>query len=190
VNKYVQAIVIGVLAGVCVGFLTTFVFPEGPSPYFYGLGTTVFVAYILGNLAGNKKVAAAGADERAQALAMRPPAGQALLIVYREGFVARLAGMNLALDGRPFVQLTSPKSACLPVSPGQHVLSGGFGGLARPQSKGGELSFSAAEGAVTVVRINTNLGLVQGAIRFTAETDLAAAKLKLERMPMAAASAP
>ena len=189
-NKYVQPIVIGVVAGLCMGLLIKmFVFPEGIAPYFYGLGCTVFVAYILANLAGNRKVAAADAAERAAALAMRAPPGKALLIPYREGFVAKLAGMNLALDGREFVQLTAPKFACLAVSPGRHTLTGAFGGLAGPQSRPASLEFDAAEGSVTVVRIHSKMGLVQGGIAFTPEPDPAAVRAKLERMPMAAASA-
>jgi len=189
-NKYVQAIAIGAVAGFCVGFLIKMlVFPDGFAAVGYGVGTTVFVAYILSNLAGNKKVAAADAGERALALAMRPPAGKALLIPYREGFVAKLAGMNLAVDGREVVQLTSPKFACVVLSPGRHTLTGAFGGLAGPQSKGAGIDFDAPEGSVVVVRINANMGMVQGAIRFTPETDLAAVRAKLGRMPMAASRA-
>jgi hypothetical protein len=190
VNRYVSAIIIGAVAGIAMGFLIkAFVFPDGFAAYGYGVGTFVFIAYILSNLAGNRKVAAAGADERAQALAMRAPVGKALLIPYREGFVAKLAGLNLSIDGRQFVQLTSPKFACLAISPGRHTLSGVFGGLAGPQSKAANVEFEAPEGSVTVVRINANMGLVQGAIVFTREDDLAAARLKLERMPMASVSA-
>ncbi len=76
-NKYVQAIVIGAVAGVCGGLLIkTFVFTDGPAPYFYGLGIFAFVAYILSNLAGNKRVAAAAEAERDLALSMRPPPGR------------------------------------------------------------------------------------------------------------------
>ncbi len=84
--------------------------------------------------------------------------------------------MNLAVDGREFVQLTSPKFACVVVSPGRHTLSAAFGGLAGPQSKGANLEFEAIEGGVALVRITANMGLVQGAVRFTPESDLAAAK--------------
>lgn len=188
-NKYVQAIVIGVVAGIAVGILIkAFVFTDGPAPYLYGVGTAVFTAYILSNLAGNKKVAAAGDAERTFALAMRPPPGKALLIPYREGFVAKMAGMNLAIDGRDFVQLTAPKFTCLTIEPGRHVLSGVFAGLAGPQSKAANVEFDAPPDSVTVVRISANMGLVQGVIKFAREDDVATARMKLQRMPMAAAS--
>ena len=41
-----------------------------------------------------------------------------------------------------------------------------------------------------VVRINAQMGMVQGAVKFTLETDLAAARKKLEGFPMAAAQQP
>jgi hypothetical protein len=188
VNKYVQAIVIGVVAGIAGGFLIkAFVFPDGFAAYGYGVGIAIFTAYILSNLAGNKSVAAAGAAEREAALQMRPPPGKAFLIPYREGFVAKLAGMNLSLDGRVFVQLTAPKFTCLTIEPGRHVLSAVFGGLAGPQSKAATVEFDAPDGSVTVVRISANMGVLQGAIKLTREDDLAAAKLRLARMPMASA---
>ncbi len=188
-NKYIQPIIIGVLAGVCGAILIKmFVFPDGPLYIVYGLGIGAFFAYILSNLAGNKKVAAAGGAERQLAMGMRPPLGKSLLIPYREGFVAKLAGLNLALDGQEFVQLTSPKFACIAISPGRHTLTGAFGGFAGAQSKAASFDFDAPQGGVVVVRINARMGLVQGAVVFTPETDLAAVKAKLDHFQMAASS--
>jgi hypothetical protein len=188
-NKYVQAFVIGGVIGVCGAILIRmFVFPDGPTFIFYGLGIGGFFAYILSNLAGNKKVAAAGAAERQLAMGMRPPLGKALLIPYREGFVAKLAGLNLALDGQEFVQLTSPKFACVVISPGRHTLAGSFGGFAGAQSKAALYEFEAPQGGVVVVRIDARMGLVQGKVVFTPESDLEAVKKKIDGFQMAAAS--
>jgi hypothetical protein len=184
-NKYIPPLIMG--AGVAVAFGVIFSFVEGGAAYIYGAFIGAFVAYILSNLAGNKKVAAGSDAERQQALSMRAPQGKALLIPYRQGFVAKLAGLNLALDGAEFAQLTSPKFTAITLSPGRHTLSGGFGGLAGAQSKGVNYEFEAPDGAVLVVRIDSRMGMVQGAVVFTLETDLAAAKAKLDRMPMAAA---
>jgi hypothetical protein len=170
-----------------LGVIFSFVFPEGGAPYLYAAGIGAFVAYILANLAGNKKVPAASDADRQQALAMRPPPGKALLIPYRQGFVAKMAGLNLALDGNEFAQLTAPKFTAIAISPGRHTLAGAFGGFAGAQSKSANYEFEAADGAVLVVRIDSRMGMVQGAVVFTLETDLAAARAKLERMPMAAA---
>jgi len=181
--KYTRAIVAGIVAAAAMTFLMSFVF-EGSTPYLYGLGTGVFFAYIFANLAGNRKVATAGDDEKQAALALKPPPGKALLLVCREGFVAKLAGLNLAVDGREFAQLTAPKFTILALPPGAHTLTCGFGGLAGPQSKRGSYSFEVAEGGVAAVRIGVAMGLVQGSMTFTPLADAAAARAKVARMPM------
>jgi hypothetical protein len=188
VNKYIPGIVIGVLAGVIFGFLMTFAFPDGPQPIIYGVCAGVFTAYVASNLAGNRKVPQASSTEKQAALQMQPPPGKSLLYVYREGFVAKLAGLNLQVDGAEFAQLTAPKFTCLVVSPGPHTLTCGFGGLAGPQSKKGVFEFVAPADGVTVVGIGVNMGLVQGAVSFTPMTNLDAAKMKLNPMPMALAA--
>jgi hypothetical protein len=175
-NKYVRAIIIGVAAGVAGGVLVKgFVFPEGPAWLIYALGIGLVVAYLLSNLA-----------ERQQAMRMAPPAGKAMLIPYREGFVARLAGLDLAIDGKPFAQLLSPQFTCVLLTPGSHVLTGAFGGLAGAQSKPASWAFEAAPGSVLAVRIDSALGMVQGAVKFSLDGDLEKLKKKLDRMRMAA----
>ncbi|HEX3918547.1 MAG TPA: hypothetical protein VHW60_14515 [Caulobacteraceae bacterium] len=169
------------------GVVFSFLIPESGAPYLYAAGIGVFVAYILSNLAGNKKVPAGSDADRQQALAMRAPPGKALLIPYRQGFVAKMAGLNLALDGNEFAQLTAPKFTAITISPGRHTLAGAFGGFAGAQSKAASYEFDAPDGAVLVLRIDSRMGLLQGAVVFTPETDLAAAKAKLSGMPMAAA---
>jgi hypothetical protein len=188
--KYLPQILIGVAASFVMGFLIrAFVFHNIIAPTLYGAGTGVFVAYILANLAGNKRVPNASDAAKAAALKLTPPAGMALLVVYREGFVAKLAGLNLAIDGREFAQLTSPKFTALALAPGSHTLAAAFGGLAGAQSKAASHDFQAEAGAVTAVRINARMGMVQGAVKFTPETDLAAVQMKLANMPMVAAAA-
>jgi len=184
VNKYVRAIIIGVVVGIGFGFLMSFVFTEGPAPIYYGAFAAVFTAYILSNLAGNKKLAIVSGAEKDQALQLQPPPGKSLLVVYREGFVAKLAGLNLFVDGKEFAQLTAPKFTALVVSPGPHNLSCGFGGLAGPQSKKGSYDFVAPADGFTAVRIGVRMGVVQGAMSFTPSSDAQAMKPKLASMPM------
>jgi len=188
--KYLPQILVGVAAGFVMAFLIrVFVFHNVLAPTLYGLGTGAFVAYILANLAGNKRVANASDATKAETLKMIPPPGMALLVVYREGFVAKLAGLNLALDGRDFAQLTSPKFTALTLAPGPHTLTAAFGGLAGAQSKAASHAFQADAGSVTAVRINAQMGMVQGAVKFTPEADLGAVQAKLASMPMVAAAA-
>src|SRR5580658_6311836 len=154
-DKYIRPIIFGVGAGVAGAVLIRgFVFPDGLAFIYYGLGIGAFVAYILSKLAGNRKIAPADAEERGQAMAMRPPAGKAMLIPYREGFVAKAAGLNLAIDGKAFVQLLSPQFACVLLTPGVHTLTGAFGGFAGAQSKAASWDFEAAPGEIKVVRID------------------------------------
>jgi hypothetical protein len=164
-------------------FIMSFVF-EGVTPYIYGLFTGGFFAYIFANLAGNRKLPIADAAQKQAALALAPPAGKALLVVYREGFVAKLAGLNLALDGKEFAQLTAPKFTTLVLAPGVHTLTCGFGGLAGPQSKPGTYGFEIAAGGVAAIGIGVSMGLVQGSMKFTPITEADAIRAKVGRMPM------
>jgi hypothetical protein len=182
-SRYAPAIIAGFLAAAAMTFLMSFVF-EGFTPYIYGTFTGMFVAYIFGNLAGNRKLPIAGAAEKEAALALKPPAGKALLVVFREGFVAKLAGLNLAVDGREFAQLTAPKFTVLALAPGAHTLTCGFGGLAGPQSRPGTYDFEVAEGGVAAVGIGVAMGLVKGSMTFTPLASAEAARQKIARMPM------
>jgi hypothetical protein len=187
-NKYIPGIVIGVVVGVIFGFLMSFVFPDGPAATIYGAGAAAFTVYICSNLAGNKKVPKASDAEKQAALAMQPPPGKALLYVYREGFVAKLAGLNLQVDGQEFAQLTAPKFTVLALPAGPHTLTCGFGGLAGPQSKKGSYDFLAPADGMAAVGIGVSMGLVQGNMAFTPLTDPQAVKAKLGGMPMVVAS--
>ena len=186
-GKYTRAIVAGVVAAVVMTFLMSFVF-EGVTPYIYGFFTGLFVAYIFGNLAGNRKVPTADAAEKQAALALKPPPGKALLVVYREGFVAKLAGLNIAVDGKEFVQLTAPKFTVLTLPAGAHTLTCGFGGLAGPQSKPGTYDFTVDAGAVATIGIGVKMGAMQGSMTFTTMQNVDAARAKVARMPMVVAT--
>lgn len=181
--KYARAIVAGFIAAAVMTFLMGFVF-EGATPYLYGVLTGMFVAYIFANLAGNRKLPIAAAAERDAALVLKAPPGKALLVVFREGFVAKLAGLDLAVDGRAFAQLTAPKFTVLALAPGAHTLTCGFGGLAGPQSKPGAYDFQVAEGGVAAVGIRVRMGALQGSLTFTPVADLDALRAKVSRMPM------
>ena len=182
-SKYTTAIVAGVIAAAVMTFFMSFVW-EGFTPYLYGGFTGAFVAYIFANLAGNRKVASAGAAEKEAALALKPPPGKALLVVYREGFVAKLAGLNIAVDGKEFVQLTAPKFTVLTLPAGAHTLTCGFGGLAGPQSKPGVYNFEAPADGVAAVGIGVAMGMVQGSMKFTPLASADAARAKVAHMPM------
>ena len=183
-SKYLPRILIGVVAGILLYFVASSVEGPGFMALFTGVFGGIATAYILSNLAGNRKVATAGGAQKEQALALAPPPGKALLVVAREGFVAKLVGLNLNIDGQPFTQLKSPAFTIVEVAPGQHALATGFGGLAGPQNKAGVYDFSAAEGQVVAVVVTVSMGALQNAFKFTPQTDLEALRRKLRGMPM------
>jgi len=186
-SKYTTAIIAGFIAAAVMTILMMFVF-EGVTPYIYGTFTGAFVAYIFANLAGNRKVPTADAAQKEAALALKPPPGKALLVVYREGFVAKLAGLNIAVDDKEFAQLTAPKFTTLVLAPGAHTLTCGFGGFAGPQTRQGTYKFEVAADGVAAVGIGVRLGAVQGSIGFTPLASAEAARAKVTRMPMVLAS--
>jgi hypothetical protein len=183
-KKYIPGIVIGFVAAVIFGFLMRLVFPEGTASVWYGAFFGVFVAYIFANLAGNRKIPPASEAEKQAVLQLQPPPGKALLVVFREGFVAKLAGLNLFLDGKPFAQLTSPKFTSVVIAPGAHNLRCGFGGLAGPQSQKGSYDFQATADGFVAVRIGARIGAIQGVMSLKAVDDAQAVRAKLAGMPM------
>jgi hypothetical protein len=126
----------------------------------------------------------ADAAQQAAAVAMTPIAGKALVYVYREGFVGKAAGMNVALDGKPVAQLTSPRFTVVAVPPGPHTVSAAFGGLAGPQNKTAEAAFTAEAGGVHAFRITLYMGMLQNSIQLAPVADLGAVKGELGRMKM------
>ena len=187
-NKYIPAIIVGVVVAIAFGFIMVLAFPDSPEHAIYGVFVGGFAAYITANLAGNRKVPNASDTDKQAALQMKPPPGKSQLYVYREGFVAKLAGLNLQVDGTEFAQLTAPKFTCVVISPGPHTLTCGFGGLAGPQSKKGVYEFVAPADGITAVGIGVSMGLVQGNMAFTPLTDPQAVMAKLRGMPMVVAS--
>ena len=184
--RYVPQILIGVAVAFGVSLLIGMIPGAGWRGVFFGGFLGAFTAYILSNLAGNKKVPVASAADRQAALAAAPPEGKALVYLYREGFVAMAAGMDIAVDGRGVAQLKSPRFTRVALAPGPHKVTAAFGGLAGAQSKSGALDLTLAAGQVAVVRIGVSMGLIQGGVTFTPEADTAQAKLKLSGMGMVA----
>jgi len=149
-SKPVRAVVIGVVVAFVVSFLLSLLPTEDGrsfslSTLMVGLFAGIFTAYILGNLSGNRSVADAGDEQRKQALAAVPPAGKMLLYVQRQGFVAKLAGLNIFIDGRNVAQLKSPRFTLVTLPARPCALSASFGGLAGAQSRGTEKRISRLE---------------------------------------------
>ena len=125
------------------------------------------IAFVIAALASNRKVANASAEERAAALAFTPPPGKALLYCYRQGFMGKARGCELALDGRTFASIKSPRFTCVAIAPGPHRLTAWFAGVGGTAKRPGAAEFTAIAGEVRAFRMEMVMGLVTGAIEPT-----------------------
>jgi hypothetical protein len=188
-SKTVQTVILGVVVALVVGLGFGFVMGlDGRDHTFSattgGLGAGVVAAYLFGNLAGNRRIANAGGAEKSAALSRSPPPGKALLFLYREGFVAKLAGLNVTVDGKPVAQLKSPRFTCVVVPAGTHTVAASFGGAAGAQSQMAECSLEAPADGGAAVRMTAHVTVTMGGIQLEPQADLAAVKLRLAGMPM------
>ncbi|HEY1426729.1 MAG TPA: hypothetical protein VGF50_08670 [Caulobacteraceae bacterium] len=179
-SKYLPRIAIGVVAGFVMYYLMSLISGPDLQSVLIGVFGAVAVAGILINLAGNRRLAVAGAAEKAAALALTPPAGKALLVVARRGYLAKLVGLNLSLDGQLFTQLKSPAFTILEVAPGAHTLATGFGDATGAQGRAATFPFEAAAGGVVAVVVTPSIGT----FKFAPQTDLDALRRALRGMPM------
>ncbi|SPU52640.1 Protein of uncharacterised function (DUF2846) [Brevundimonas vesicularis] len=179
-SKYIPAIVVGFLVALLVSAGLAFFFSSagadaGYLPLMVGAFLGVFTAYIMANLAGTKLGKAATREQKQAVLGFSPEPGHALLIVYREGFVGKAAGMDLSVDDRFVAQLKSPRFTAISVLPGGHQLWMAFGGLAGKQSKPTVEGFIAAPGDVIAFRATMQMGMTKNRIvveRITTDQDL------------------
>jgi hypothetical protein len=149
-----------------------------------GVGIGLLSAFVFANLSGNRRIANASDADKGAALSRQPPPGKALLFLYREGYVARLAGMNLTVDDKPVAQLKAPRFTCIVVPAGRHVISGRFGGLAGAQSLLGECALEVAADSIAAVRIGVRMTFGRNGIDMQSQADVAAARAHLAGMPM------
>lgn len=148
-----------------------------------------FTAYILANLAGNRRVAAASDADREGALSFSAPANQARLYVVREGFVGKAAGMDVWVDGEHVTQLKAPRYASLLLPPGRHTVAAAFGGLAGAQNNPAEHVLGLEAGQTAVLRLNVSMGALKNSITLQSVPLDEALQRKLRGMKMVAAEA-
>ena len=188
-SKYMRPILIGVVVGFVVSFGMGFLYGmigdrASSMPMIMGAVTGSITAYILANLSGIRARPAASSAQKTQALDEVPPAGKAFLYLYREGFVAKLAGLNVAVDGKEVVQLKSPRFTCVTVAPGSHTVSAAFGGLAGPQNNPARVTVEVPAGAAAALRMTMKMGALKNSIDIAPMADLNAVKNTLAGMVM------
>ena len=194
-TKYVPALVTGFVVCVAISFVLGFAASASGQPpsspiWLPGLIFGAITAFAMANLVGTKGSKAATPAQKEAALAFRAEPGQALLIVFREGFVGKAVGLNLVLDGVAAAQLKSPRFTALSIGPGAHTLSAGFGGLAASQNRPVEEAFTVAAGDVVAFRAVMSMGMAKNTIRLERIDDRASLASKLKAMIMVAPHAP
>lgn len=190
-GKYVKPIIVGFIVAFVVGGGLSFLISAGGGnpgflPTYLGGFLGVVTAYLMANLAGNRKGVAGSAEQKAAAVNLTAPAGQALLIVYRDGFVGMAAGLNVSVDGKVVAQLKSPRFTAIPLSVGSHEMELAFGALAGKQNNPNVERFGAGAGEVIAYRARVSMGAIKNTIavdRVATDADLSA---KLRGMTMTA----
>jgi|APAra7269097235_1048549.scaffolds.fasta_scaffold08604_2 hypothetical protein len=185
-RKYLPAIVTGFVVTVVVGFLLGLIGFHGFAAWYVPLIAGLFTGYIMANLQGTKAGPAASEEQKAAVLAFRPSPGKALIIVHRQGFVGKAAGMEVALDDRVLGQLKSPQFTAVEVDPGAHTLSVGFVGLAAAQNKREIVQVTVVEGQVVAYRATISMGMGKNTIKVERDDDVGTLADDLRRMKMVA----
>jgi len=181
------AFAVAFVAGVGLGFLNSLSGSSSETTFILPVVLGVLVFFILQMRAGNRKEVRVDAAGRQSLLSAAAPAGQALLYVYREGFMGKMVGWNVSLDGAALAQLRSPRFTQTALSPGAHTLAVSLGGLAGTQNKPAETIFEAKPGEVIVMAMKSKMGAMSNTLFFVREPDATAALQKLSKIPMVAA---
>jgi hypothetical protein len=188
-SKTVQALILGFVVAFAVGGLLAFLeslagAPDMTGPVIAGAGAGVASGFVFANLSGNRRIANASQADKEAALTSAPPDGKALLFLFRRGYIAKLVGMDFAVDGKPVAQLKSPHFTRIVVPAGAHIVTAAFGGFAKTQARTGECVFTAPPGGVITVGARLQMGLVQGGIGLTLDPNPAQIRADLARRAM------
>jgi hypothetical protein len=161
--------ILGGFAGLWVGIN---VFSSGFAQILMLVLVLVIGFMMYKSLSGNRRLEKMSDADRSRALAEAPVAARAL--VYREGFMAKLAGFDIAIDGVSYAQLKSPQSVAIDLPAGEHQLVVKVAGKNQPP-----FAFSAGTGEIAVIRIG--MGIAGAEI---SREDAAYARTKLTTIPM------
>ena len=186
-RKYLPAILTGAVITVVLSVLLSAVGFRGFALWYIPVFGGLVVGYLMANLQGTKAGPAASDDQKEAVLAMRPTDGRALIIVHRQGFVGKLAGMEVTLDDRPLAQIKSPQFTAKEVEPGRHALGFTFVGLAAAQNKPVLMEVDVAPGQVVAYRATIVMGMTsKNTIKVERDDDVGTLTDDLRRMKMIA----
>lgn len=163
---YLRPIIIGCAVTVILAIIFGALSPDGIG--FGGLFGAAFIGlftgYILANLAGNKAGVRADAATQDHALQFQPTPGKAQLMIVRQGFIAKAAGMNIGLDGHVVGQIKAPQFLSMEITPGRHIVQVGLGGLAAAQNRDNSHEFEIGDGGVVLLSVTVSMGAMKNTL--------------------------
>lgn len=125
----VSFIVTSCIMGFCLGFLSAYLESRGERPIAPAnrmvmiLGMSGVVASIVSTRAANRNVSRAAAADEKEAKRFAPVADRATVYVFRDARLAKVAGLDVLLDGAPVGQTRGKTFYRLQITPGEHVLT-------------------------------------------------------------------
>lgn len=126
---------------------------------------------------------ASKADAATLQAAAVPPAGQALLYVYRSGYLSAMVDFHVEVDGHSVCTLKSPRFTRLALTPGEHVLRCGPRGTAGRGNRSEDSVVQVAAGEVVVLAVRAiATGWNSAKTVLVRDADPAAAMLRLASM--------
>ncbi len=147
----------------------------------------LLTAFALMGVSGNRKVVTVSAQERQSSLTAPPPAGSGVVWIYREGFVGKAVGYDVAVDGQVAAQLKSPASTRLVLTAGSHVVSAALPGPPGAMSPNpAQLTLDVAAGQTQVYRLSMKMGALKNTLLLEPQSDVDGAMKKLSGTPMVA----
>lgn len=160
------------------------------APTVGGGGLALLTFLVLEMLQRNRKMRTGDADAKTDALRFEPHADRARLYVYREGFLARAAGLDVLVDESFVAQLTSPQFTVVTLDPGAHTVRVGFPKSAiNPKAPTWTHDIDVRAGDVTALRLTSKMGMKETSIEMTVVPDLAKAQAGCRRGKMVLAEA-
>ena len=158
-GKYVPAIITGLIVMFVLSLILGAVGFSGFALWYIPFFVGGITAYLMANLQGTKGGPLASEAQKTAVLGLRPSPGKGLILIHRQGFVGKMAGMEVTLDGRVLAQLKSPQFTAVEVEPGPHSIGFGFVGLAAAQNKPEVVQTTVVEGQVVAWRATVSMGM-------------------------------
>ena len=187
--KIALSVLAGLIAAKLFGLLNASLDAANGQPHeagwSIGLGLPFFwlSMYLLGGIADLKNMRSADSSAKQAALSLQPPTGRAVVIVYREGFVAQTNPIDVTVDGNNLGQLTFSRFTALELAPGSHQLQAGITKDGAWIGEPKQANFQAAAGQTVAFRISMGFG----GLTLTPATETAAVVRKLAGRTMVVA---